>query len=113
MKRGSHPSVLTLTSQPVRKAVTPEEASHVLGIEVAEKLAEMQENAMRILTKECAECGKIPDPNEKFKYGAVVRVFGKNRINGDDIYIVPYEELYYLKETNIKVDDKVNKFLKF
>ena len=81
---------------------------HVLGRESALKIAEMQCNALRVLTRSCNTCQREMDESKKFEFAAVALLDPKQRIIPDSLYVVPYHDLQYKKEVALHAKTKGN-----
>lgn len=117
MKRASHPSVLSVESGAARGGTGPsirrsvafaaEASSHVLKEDAAVRLAQMQENALRVLRGQCGECGNTPKQGDKLLFGAIVPVAKEGRLGKQDVYIVPLEQLSYIKDVTVTFKDEI------
>lgn len=109
MKRAApHPSVLAITPAVRSNAAAAKEASaHVLGAEAARKLAEIQINALSVLRGKCDECGNVPLPGTKLKFGAIIPAAG-NKLMPEQVYIVPSDQLTKIKDVTVEFKGELN-----
>jgi hypothetical protein len=76
------------------KAAAHEFAKHVFGATEGKAIAQLFAKSLHIMSCECPECHKMPDPKKPFEWAMVGAITADTKLDRDELYIVQMVDLH-------------------